>query len=312
MTRPSKRCRASRSLRLVAWCALAVIYRPEAVAQELTPRAYWPAPVGTQVITIGGGHTSGDIVPDATLPITGLDSSINSLFVGYRRTLDLWGRTANLVLEMPFADGTTEATPLEGRTIRRDYQGFGDVAATLSVNLLGAPAMDGKQFMALRREPHPLLGASIKVVAPTGRYDKDRLINVGANRWAAKAELGYIQPLSRRWAIELTAGAWVFGDNDDFVGFTRQQDPIGSLQFHLVHVISPDIWVSLNANAYYGGRSQVGDRRLNDLQRDSRLGLTFVFPVAPRQAVKASLIHGSLNDSDETFNSIQFSYTRVF
>ena len=64
------------------------------------------------------------------------------------------------------------------------------IGVTLSVNLLGAPTMTSKDFQALRADPHPILGASLKVVAPTGQYDPNRLLNTGGNRWGVKAELG--------------------------------------------------------------------------------------------------------------------------
>jgi hypothetical protein len=44
-----------------------------------------------------------------------------------------------------------------------------------------------------------LLGASLKIIAPTGQYDPTKLINWGINRWAIKPEFGY----SQRW------GHWV-------------------------------------------------------------------------------------------------------
>ncbi len=292
---------------------MVVLFWPRPVtAQELTPRAYWPAPVGTRVISAGIVHTSGDMVPDPTLPITGIDSTINTAFFAYRQTLSLWGRTTNFIVELPFSDGSTSAANLTGPDLSRDYQGFGDAAATLSVNLLGAPSMNREEFGGLLLNPHPLLGASVKVVAPTGRYDPDRLINVGSNRWAFKAELGYIHPVRRGWLVEVSAGAWYFGDNDDLFGQTREQDPISSIQAGIVHVVNADLWLSFNVNAYRGGRSSLGDRRLDDLQRDSRVGFTAAFPIGRGQVLKASLSYGSVNDSDESFNSVQLSYSRVF
>lgn len=277
-------------------------------AQELSPRAYWPAPKGTQVLTVGAIMTRGDTVPDPSLPITGLDSSINTVAVGYLRTVSLWGRSANIVVEAPFSDGETIAEHPELGRIERNYKGLGDIAATLSVNLLGAPSMTREDFAELRRAPRPILGASLKVVAPTGDYDSDRIINVGANRWAAKAELGYIQVLSPKWLLELEAGAWLFGDNDEFLGRTRSADPLYTVETHLVRRFRPGFWLSLDANYYHGGRSTLGGRRLNDLQRDSKLGVTVVYPFAGKQALKFSYASGSVNDSKENFDIYALSY----
>jgi hypothetical protein len=284
--------------------ALALISAASATAQELTPRAYWPAPKGTRVMTVGMSYVDGDLVPDPSLPFTGLDSTISTFVLGYLQTIDLFGRSANVVFEAPFSDGTTTAVIPEMGTLERSYRGVGDVAATLSINLSGAPSMSREDFAALRQNPRPILGASIKVVAPTGDYDSDRVINVGANRWAARAELGYINALTPRLLLEVKAGAWVFDDNDDFLGQRRSQAPIYSLQANLIRRFAPGFWLSLDASAYRGGRSEIGDVLLNDLQRDSRIGASLVFPVLKRNALRISLVRGSLNDSDESFNIV--------
>lgn len=280
-------------------------------AQDLSPRAYWPAPTGTQVLTLGVSHTSGDIIPDPSLPLTGLDSDITVGYVGYLRTLDLFGRSSNLILELPYASGDTVVRLTDRDDIRRSYDGVGDVAATLSVNLLGAPAMDAQGFAELRAEPRPIVGASLKVVAPTGAYDEKRLVNVGANRWSAKAEVGSMLVLHQKWLLELGLGAWMFGDNDDFLGVTRKQDPIYSVEAHLVRRFSPGFWMSLDLTGYRGGRSEIGDRKLDDLQRDSKIGATVVFPFAHKHAVKFRYSTGSINDSDESFDLFQLSYQRL-
>jgi len=287
--------------------SLLACWIPTISAQELTPRAYWPAPTGTKLLSLGAIYTSGDTVPDPSLPIAGVDSSITQVVAGYLQTLNLFGRTANFIVNVPYADGETSTT-IDGTDYSRNYEGFGDITATLSVNLMGAPAMDTAGFKRLRENPQPILGASIKLVAPTGQYDNNRIINVGANRWASKLELGYILPLSPRWLFETDLGAWVFADNDDFISTTREQNPIYSLQFHLIHRFSPGFWASLNLTGYKGGRSTVGNLKLDDVQRDSRWGFTFVFPVAQSHAVKTSYSAGSANDSNEDFDVFTISY----
>jgi hypothetical protein len=281
-------------------------------AQELTPRAYWPAPEGTRVATIGFVHTSGDTVPDASLPVTGLDSKINTGFLGYRQTIDLFGRTTNLIFEVPFSNGETTAIRPDFTKVKREYDGLGDIAATISVNFIGAPTMDRAGFAELRAKPRPLLGGSIKIVAPTGDYDNDRIINVGANRWAARAELGFMAVMTPMWLLELEAGAWFFQDNDDFLGKKREQEYIKSVEAHLVRRFSPGFWMSLDGTFYRGGRSTFDGRRLNDLQRDSKLGATLVFPFASKHAVRVSYATGSANDSKENFDIYAISYQRLF
>lgn len=280
--------------------------------QELIPRAYWPAPKGTQVFNIGYLNTSGDIIPDPTLPISGVDSNIDTLAFGYVRYIDLFGRTSNIKLESSYSEGETEVKLSNGTRVARDFQGMGDLAATVTVNLLGAPVLDQQSFAELRRNPRPLLGASFKLVAPTGKYDEQRIVNTGANRWAGKVELSYMSVLHPKWILETEIGYWAFGDNDDFRGVTREQDPIWAVELHLVHRFGPGFWVSLDGNWYRGGRTTVDGVRKDDLQREATAGATLVYPFAKGHAVKLSYSRGSVISSDENFDIFGISYVRLF
>ena len=72
-------------------------------AQELTPRAYWPAPVGTNVFGIGYQLSTGDVLPDPSLPVYGVDSTLNGAALTYQRFFDLFDRTATVQLNLPYA-----------------------------------------------------------------------------------------------------------------------------------------------------------------------------------------------------------------
>ena len=299
-------------LHTFATALFVLLYPTVSLSQELTPRAYWPAPNGTKVLSLGLVLTDGDTVPDPSLPIVGLDSDITTAYVAYRQTVDIAGRTSNLIVELPYSDGTTTAENDDLSFLEASYQGTGDLSVALSINFLGAPTMDNAGFAQLRSEPpRHILGGSIKVVAPTGSYDSDKLLNVGANRWAMRAELGYMLTLHNKWILEADAGVWVFGDNDNLRGKTREQDEIFAAQLHLVHRFGPGFWGSLDYNAYKGGRSTYDGRRLEDLQRDSKVGATLVFPFAKKQAVKFGYTVGSLNDSNENFDVYSMSYQRI-
>lgn len=292
---------------------LSCILQPLAThAQELAPRAHWPAPVGTEVLTVGYSHRSGDVIPDRSLPLTGVDSSIDFIHLAYRRTFDFVDRTANITVELPTTSGSTAAIQDDGLELERDYRGVGDAAVTFSVNLLGAPALKNPEFRANIQQTHHVVGASFTVLAPTGKYDPDRVINVGANRWAAKAEVGYIAVLSPKWVLETSLGAWFFEDNDDFLGVTKKQDAVVTVQGHLIYRFRRGLWASIDMNYYEGGRSSLDGLQLNDVQKDSKVGVNLVFPIAARHAIKVGYSTGSLSDSDEDYDVFQVSYSRVF
>jgi hypothetical protein len=103
-----------------------------------------------------------------------------------------------------------------GNPVKQDFGAFGDLSMTLNVNLRGAPTMTLEDFQAYRANPRPIIGASLKVVMPTGQYNPDRVVNVGSNRWAARLKLGTVIILKPKWLMEISASTWLFGADDDF------------------------------------------------------------------------------------------------
>ena len=146
-----------------------------------------------------------------------------------------------------------------------------------------------------------LVGASLKVVAPTGQYDPTKLINLGSNRWSFKPELG----VSRRWGhfvLDAYAGAWLFTKNPEF--FSRNafvpgvqsqtQEPILAVETHLSYDFRPRLWISVDGNFWRGGRTSLnGVENPATLQENSRIGLTASFPITRRQAVKVGYAQGA-------------------
>lgn len=307
LTRRADSRRSTASVCAAAALLLAGLASVTAHAQDLTPRTYWPAPEGTRLLVFGYSRQTGDVVTDPSIPITGVDSTIDSAALAYQQTINLLGRTGNIQLQLPYADGTTTGM-VGNQSGRSDVSGVGDFAATLTINLSGAPAMTPADFLELRRNPRPILGASVKIVAPTGEYNPDALINIGTNRWAVRLQLGYIRPLAPRWLLEVSAGMWFFQDNDEFLGMTREQDPIGALNFHLVRRFSPGFWGSLDLNYYLGGHTTVDGERSADLQRNSRLGLSLAYPFAGRHAVKLGISEGLVTESGGDFRTITLNY----
>jgi hypothetical protein len=282
-----------------------------AVAQELAPRAYWPSPDGTNVLLVSYQKSTGDIVTDPSLPLVGVESDIDVLQLSYQRTFSLSGRTATLQVSQPYSWGTTEGL-VAGEFLQRKVSGLADTRVRLAVNLKGAPSMDRAGFQALRQNPRPIFGASVIVQAPTGDYESDKVINIGSNRWAVKPAIGMIWPLRPTWLLEVEVGAWLIGDNTDFLGETREQDPILSTELHLVKRIQPGYWVSLDANFYSGGRTQVGDIVADNLQRNSRVGVTFLVPIRRGHAVRGSFSTGAVTESGGDFDMYTLSYARVW
>lgn len=282
-----------------------------ASAQELVPRAYWPTPNGTNVFSLAYQHSSGDIVVDASLPITGVNSDIDYLQLAYQRTFSLRDRTATLQLSLPFSQGETQGI-VDGLFRSRETSGRGDTRVRLAVNLKGAPSMDAAGFQELRNNPETIVGASLLVQVPTGEYETDKLINLGTNRWSIKPAVGVIWPLHPTWLLEFEVAVWFFGDNDEFLGETRKQDPILSTEFHLIKRVRRGFWASLDANFYVGGRTSVGESQQANFQRNSRFGATVVFPMRRKHAIRGSFSTGVATESGGDYEILSLSYIYVW
>ena len=280
-------------------------------AQELAPRAYWPTPNGTSVALVSYQKSTGDIVTDPSLPVVGVESDIDFLQLSYQKTFSLYGRTATIQLSQPYSRGDTKGF-VEDVFRERHVSGVADTRIRLAVNLKGAPTMDVAGFQALRREPQPIIGASVLVQVPTGDYESDKVINIGTNRWSIKPAIGVILPIKPTWLFEFEVGGWFFGDNNDFLGETREQKPILSTEFHLIKRIRPGFWASLDANFYVGGRTRVGDTYSDNLQRNSRIGTTVVVPIKRGHALRGSFSAGAVTKTGGDFNMYSLSYVRIW
>ena len=98
------------------------------------------------------------------------------------------------------------------------------------------------------------------------------------------------------------------GDNDDFLDETRKQNPILSTEFHLIKRIRSGFWASLDANFYVGGRTSVSGNEQANLQRNSRLGATVVYPLKGRHAIRSSFSTGVVAESGGDFEMFTLSY----
>jgi hypothetical protein len=286
---------------------LSCLWVADTAAQEITPRLFWPTPKGTKVLITGFAHATGDVLFDPATTIENADATVNSGLLGYVQTFDLWGRTANLLVSQPYYHGHMTGS-LDGSEEATDFSAFGDFSATLNINLKGAPTMDREQFAAFRADPKPLLGASLKVIAPTGQYDPGRLINVGSNRWTARFKLGSAWIIERSWVLELAASAWFFTDDPDFVNGRMEQSPLFTLEGNLIKRIRPGLWASLDVTYYRGGRQTVDGVELNNWQSNLKVGGTLVVPFLKRHAIKIGYANGVVIRYGDDFNQWLVSY----
>ena len=284
---------------LVAVLATALVTRA-VQAQDMEPRAYSAAPIGTNFLLGGYAHTKGNIATDASLPIENLKAKVDTALVGYVRTFDLAGQSASVAALLPYNWGTfTGDVEDENREVTRT--GIGDLRLRFTANLLGGPALSPEEFA--RREPGTTLGASVSIVAPTGKYEPEHLINIGSNRWAIKPELGVSQPLGN-WFADAAAGVWLYTDNTQFFsGNDRSQGPLWSFQVHGGYNFLPGLWLAADATYYTGGETSINGTAKHDPQANSRYGLTLSIPLMDQVSLKLTWSTGLTSRTGADFDT---------
>jgi hypothetical protein len=268
-------------------------FSERASAQDLEPRRWSHLPTGQNIVGLGYVYTEANIFFSPVLKITDGTSRINSLGFTAIHTFGLAGKSARLSLLLPYASGRWEGN-VDDRFQVVDRSGVGDPRLRLSVNLHGAPALKGAEFKQYRAQHtvNTVVGASIAVTMPLGKYCDDCLINIGNNRWSVRPQLGLLHTRGR-WSFELTGSAFMFSDNDSFVDkAVLKQKNVYALQTHVVYSFKPGVWASLSTGYGIGGRIRI-DETKTKFEVDNWLWAASIgIPVGRSQSFKLTWLSG--------------------
>jgi len=262
-------------------------------AQDLDPRAYAHVPTNGTFLVWGFAVSHGGVVTDPTPPVTDINATVETPSVGVTRSFSLFGKTVQAFGALPYSWAQVSGRVLEeSRSISR--AGLSDVRLRLSLLVRGASAASIVQFAKAPRRT--ILGTSLTVVAPTGQFFPDRLINLGANRWAFKPEFAVSQPMGPKWLLDVYSALWLFTANDSYYPgtFRRTQAPMGAFQAHLSYNFTRKAWAAFDATYYVGGTSTVQSVDNDDRQSNARLGATVALPVGQRHSVKLAVSRGAI------------------
>ena len=293
-------------LRGCAGAALFVVLAAPARAQDLDPRAYVHVPVNGTFLVWGLGLSTGGIVTDPTLVVTDVEATVLTPSVGAGRSFGLFGRTAQAFAVVPFSWADVSGK-VGGTGAAVERAGLSDMRLRLSWLFRGAPAASVVEIAKAPRRT--ILGMSINVAAPTGEYDPQKLINLGANRWAFKPELGLSHPRGP-WTLEAAAGVWLFEDNGDFFpgGVVRSQDPLWTVQGHVGYTFKHQLWVSIDATFYAGGETFADGVGGDTRQENSRLGATLSLPLKRGHTIKLLVAKGVTARVGSSFETYSVAY----
>jgi len=278
-------------------------------AQDLSPRAYVITPEGFNAVTLTWSYFNGGVNFNGAVPITGATGIYSVPTFTFYHSFSFFQRSANITVSLPYGVGNFQGeVEQQHRSVYRS--GLMDFVARFSVNLLGGPAMPAEKFAKWKQKI--LLGVSVKVIAPTGQYDAERIVNWGINRWAFKPEFGYSQQWGN-WLADAYVGAWLYTTNSAYydvpVPKPQTEQPIGSLESHLSRNFKPGTWVSLDANFWWGGVTSLsGVQSLATKQTGSRIGATAAWRYSKHQSLKVSYSDGTYIRFGGNYQTVQVGW----
>lgn len=262
-------------------------------AQDLEPRRWTHLPTGLNIVGAGYGYTEANVYFSPFWKITDGTSRINSLGVSAIHTFSLAGKSARVSLALPYLSGRWEGNvDDEYQVVHR--RGAGDPRLRLSVNLYGAPALSGPEYAQYRAQhaTNTVVGASIAVNMPLGKYCDDCIINVGGNRWVVRPQIGVVHSRGP-WSFELTGSAFMFSDNDSFVDdAVLKQKNIYAVQAHVIYDFKPGYWVSLSNGYGVGGRVRVDELKTRFEVDNWVWAASFGVPIGKTQSLKLTWLSG--------------------
>lgn len=271
----------------------ALVSPGRASAQDLEPRRWGHLPTGLNLVSVGYAYTDAFVYFSPFWKITNTSARINSYAVSALHTFDLAGKSARVSFLLPFVSGRWEGdVDDQYEVVHRN--GFADPRLRFSVNLYGAPALKGEEFVRYRagHTTNTVVGASVAVSFPLGQYYEDELINIGGNRWVVRPQIGVVHSRGP-WSFELTGSLFLFTDNKDFVDKARlEQKTLYTAQAHVIYDFKPGLWASISTGYGVHGRVYL-DGEKTAFEVDNWLwAASFGFPVGERQNIKLTWLSG--------------------
>jgi len=211
-----------------------------------------------------------------------LDAGVHLLkYVHYFK--GFWGQTAGINLAVPYMktkiaiDG--EAKVKFGRFSKSlgidkkgSSEGIGDIAIIVGQGFFGGPSLPTEEFIDWQLDT--AMGMTLQVTAPTGKYDRDKYLNEGANRWSFKPELALLHKQGKWW-FDFYANGVFYTDNEDYHGnSTLSQDPLWGTEAHAGYDILRNLWASLDLAYNWGANKEVDGTSLDDSQQKLTYGAT--------------------------------------
>ena len=290
--------------RMTSTLTVAVIFLlalSQSVSAQVPARFYWKSLVGGSAVPVIYMDASGNSNPmdpaNFIIPDSSFEASV--ALGGYAQTFSLFDRSALVAALLPVGRISANAS-LFGLDFTESTNGYGDPTLEFVINLVGPPPIKNIPDQ-IRYEPGFSLDLLVDLIVPIGEYDDKQLLNMGQNRWYGRVATPIVWQIGswvpgRRTTLEFLPSAWVFADNDDFMGHELSTDPKFQVEAHLTRDFHKDLWGSVDLNWMYGGQSSLDGNDGEDLDMLG-MGFTLGYHVNENIQLTAGYM-ASVNDND--------------
>ncbi len=310
--------------------AIILLFSRPALAVDDGARAYWKARDGTQGVSFQ--YLRLDLNADDTkqfapgqyiYPNADIEGSL--FIAAWVRHMTLLGRPSSFSVGIAGGDVDvnvntkvpTQFIPVgktAGVAFNQSASGFADPVIQLDVNLFGTPPLKSNVDL-LNYEPTWTLDLALMLGFPIGKYDDDKLVNLGQNRWFGrvavpfKYHFGVFAP-GYMSSFEVVPSVWLFAENDDFINQKLENEPLWQLEAHLTHDFTRSFFGSLDLLYRGGFQSEIDGVDVGDELDIGNLGFTLSYQVTDNMAIRtgySSNVFGD-NDLDTSMFRLQFVY----
>jgi hypothetical protein len=322
--------RYTRIAALFATLGIFLSFSGPGIAQDDGARAYWNARAGTHVVSfqylplnIGASGSMAFAPGQYIYPNSNIDANI---FIGtYAHHMNLFNRPSALAVNIigGSVDAgfntrvSTDSLPpgmSPGTALSQSSSGFGDPNMQLVVNLFGTPPLRSTVDL-LNYEPTWSLDFAVLLAFPIGEYEKDKLVNMGLNRWYGRIALpfkyhfGVFSP-GHMSSFELVPSVWLFAENGDFLEQKLENDLLLSLEAHLTHDFTSSFFGSLDVLYQNGFQSKIDGEEVGEKLEIGNVGLTLNYTISDNVTIRTEYSSNVFGDKnlETSVVRLQFVY----
>jgi hypothetical protein len=248
----------------------------------------------------------GNASVDPSLVIGGASLDINQATIAYTRYFGLFHRLAWAEAALPVAHlgGSISGTSIQG-----SVGGTADSSYALGTLVMGGPAMNAAQFENYR--PTTTVGVSVAFTAPTGRYDSEKILNLGSDRWSFKPEIALSQPFGpeQKWQLDTYVNAYFYTDNTSYRG--RQilrQETLTGVEEHISYSFNDSLSISADTRYSFRGATVVDGVNQDNAQQNLIVGTEAKVSIGSQHSLLVEIAKAAVHHNSQAVVGLAVKY----